>query len=401
MLAPVYNLEREAAVIRALTELGIPTPSFVGFHPADQVLVLKRVPGRGDFHNLADSKQRDRVARRFIEVLADLHGRPPAAFHLDATMRIPATPEQHALGELEIAEPLYDAADLSPEPIISFGRHWLRRNVPPTVDHTAFIQGDTGPGNFVFSDDKVWLVDMEIAHFGDPMEDLAAVCVRDMVTPSLDLRELFGQYDALVPWDVDLDRVKYHRVSKCVRSLIAIVSLAERGTERGDLLTWWAYRALYLRGACQAIAEAMGLDFASMRNADLAHVVPLPTPWTPLHDLIAGDLRQISERPGDLALPYSVLIERDIRAAEVLQRREELGHSFCATEKTELEQLLGYGVPTLSAGLGALDQAIRTATLTCDESDVLRFLTARADRQCQLIRPAMGTMADGRFSRID
>jgi aminoglycoside phosphotransferase (APT) family kinase protein len=347
VLAPVYNLAREAAVIKALTDLGVPTPAFVGFHPDAQVLLLERIPGRGDFHNLDNLERRDRLASRFIEVLADLHRRRPEDFHLDATMAVPVTDDDHALAELRIAEPLYDAVNLSPEPIVAFGRGWLRRNVPQKVDHTCFVQGDTGPGNFVFDDDDVWLVDLEISHFGDPMEDLAAICVRDMVTPFGDLRRLFAEYESLVDWRLDLDRVRYHRVSKCVRSLMAIVSLAELGRQRGESLTWRAYRALYVRGACQALAEAMGLDLEGRRSG--------------------GALGAASER----------------------------------SERAELEGLLGSEVLSSSDGLRQLDGRLRSGTLACDEVDLLRFLSARADRQCLLMRPAMGAMADGRFSPID
>jgi len=272
VLAPVYDLAREARVIRALTELRVPTPAFVGFDPAEQLLVLRRVPGRGDFHAVGDPVYRGRVIDSFVRALAELHAHDPVPFGLDTTMPIPHTAEEHALAELEIAEPLYDAARVGPEPIVTFGRAWLRRNVPHDVDHTSFVQGDTGPGNFVFHGDDVQLVDFEISHFGDPMEDLAAVCVRDMVSPFCDLRDLFARYDELTSWRLDFDRIRYHRVSKCVRSLIAIVSLAERGTDAGEHGTWLAYWALYVRGACQALAEAMGLRFDDVREGASARV---------------------------------------------------------------------------------------------------------------------------------
>jgi hypothetical protein len=48
-----------------------------------------------------------------------------------------------------------------------------------------------------------------------------------------------------------------------------------------------------------------------------------------------------------------------------------------------------------------LDGAIRDESLACDDLDLLRFLTARAHHQCTLTRPAMGDMADGRFSPIE
>ena len=133
-------------------------------------------------------------------------------------------------GELAIAEPLYDAAGLSPEPVLTLGRRWLRRNVPHGVDHTCFVQGDTGPGNFVFDGDDVQLVDLEIAHFGDPMEDLAAACVRDMVTPFGDLRSLFEQY-AVRSWTgLSTSTVSATTGCRSACSPMAIVSLAERGT---------------------------------------------------------------------------------------------------------------------------------------------------------------------------
>ena len=399
VLAPVYNLEREAAIIKALTELGVRTPAYVAFHDDAQLLLLERVPGRGDFHNLEDLDRRDRLAGRFIEVLADLHGRRPLDFGLDATMAVPETDEEHALGELRIAEPLFDAAGLSPEPVISFGRRWLRRNVPEGVDHTCFIQGDTGPGNFVFHGDEVWLVDLEISHFGDPMEDLAAICVRDMVTPSGDLRRLFALYQSLVDWQVDLDRIRYHRVSKCVRSLMAIVSLAELGHQRGEVLAWWAYRALYVRSACQALAEAMGLDFSAVRDPTIPLVPTGRSSWTALHELVEADLSDLMaprDRPAD-----DPAFQRVSQAAAVLRRVDALGPAFDRAEQAELEKLLGCEVSGPADGLRRLDERIRHDDLACADLDLLRFLAGRADRQCRLLRPAMGAMADGRFSPID
>ena len=295
--------------MEAVNDVGIAAAHVIGYHPTEDMLVLERLEGRGDFHNVVHREHRDGVARRFIEVLAQLHAHEPGEFGLDSTMAVPITPHDHALGELEIAERLLVGVPLPPEPLLTFGRRWLRRNVPVAVEHTCFIQGDTGPGNFVFNDRDLWLVDFELAHFGDPMEDLAAVCIRDMVTPFADLGSLFAYYDRLTAWPLDLDRVRYHRVSKCVRSLIAIQSLAEHGRERADLLVWWSYRALYLRSACQALAEAMGIDFATLGDPGLAATSRSATAWSALHTLLASDLEEMARakpegtRPGARAGP--------------------------------------------------------------------------------------------------
>ena len=68
---------------------------------------------------------------------------------------------------------------------------------------------------------------------------------------------MFARYAAVSGTDVDLDRVRYHRVSKCVRSLFAILSFTSQPSDAPDFAIWQAWRLLYI-DACQALAEAMG-----------------------------------------------------------------------------------------------------------------------------------------------
>jgi hypothetical protein len=95
------------------------------------------------------------------------------------------------------------------------------------------------------------------------------------------------------------------------------------------------------------------------------------------------------------------VIRRDVQAAAVLSRVDAFDAAFQSTEKAELERLLGSELATSADGLRLLDERLRAGALSCDDVDLLRFLSARADRQCFLLRPAMAAMADGRFSPID
>jgi len=257
-LSSVYDLEREAVVIDALTRAGVPTPRFVAYEPEAKVLLLERARGRSDFVEIPDAARRQRIARHFIEVIAGLHALDADALGLDQ-LGIPRTADEMALTELRIGEQLFDGAGHAPEPIVMLSRKWLYANVPRATTRPCFLQGDTGPGNFMFEGDRVThLVDWEISHFGDPMEDLAAICVRDMVTPFAHLPTLFARYGEVSGTPVDLDRVRYHRVSKCVRSLFAILSFTSEPSDAPEFSTWQAWRLLYLKSACQALAEAMG-----------------------------------------------------------------------------------------------------------------------------------------------
>ena len=257
-LSAVYDLAREAVVIDALTRAGVPTPRFVAYEPDAKVLLLERAQGRSDFVAIPDARRRQRVAMHFIEVVAALHALDIDALGLDG-LGIPHTAEELALAELKIGEQLFDRAGCAAEPIVTLSREWLHASVPRAAIAPCFLQGDTGPGNFMFEGDRVThLVDWEIAHFGDPMEDLAAICVRDMVTPFAHLPTLFAHYAEVSGTPVDLDRVRYHRVSKCVRSLFAILSFTSEPSEAPEFAIWRAWRLLYIKSACQALAEAMG-----------------------------------------------------------------------------------------------------------------------------------------------
>jgi len=215
-LNAVYDLAREAVVVEALTRAGVPTPSFVAYEPDAKILLLERVSGRSDFTAIADAGRRQRLAEHFIEVIAALHAIDVDELGLDE-LGIPRTPDDIALRELQIGEELFERAGCTDEPILTLSRKWLYANVPRAYVAPCFVQGDTGPGNFIFEGDRVThLVDWEIAHFGDPMEDLAAICIRDMVTPFAHLPTLFAHYADVSGRALDLDRVRYHRVSKCV-----------------------------------------------------------------------------------------------------------------------------------------------------------------------------------------
>ena len=57
------------------------------------------------------------------------------------------------------------------------------------------VQGDTGPGNFLHDGSKLTaIVDFELAHIGDPMEDLAWIGTRNAQEPVPDFDRLLALY---------------------------------------------------------------------------------------------------------------------------------------------------------------------------------------------------------------
>ena len=76
--------------------------------------------------------------------------------------------------ELDHWEGVIDANQLEPQPIARAGIRWLRKNPPPPAERVSVVHGDYRTGNFLYRADRIHgILDWEMAHFGDPHEDLA------------------------------------------------------------------------------------------------------------------------------------------------------------------------------------------------------------------------------------
>jgi aminoglycoside phosphotransferase (APT) family kinase protein len=139
--------------------------------------VMDRIDGcESQFQKLLEvdfAPHRDGLARRMYEILADIATTPvddlPAAERAD----LPA-PDACWRRELDYWEDIVDRNALEPQPIARAGLRWLRRNPPPPPPRVTVVHGDYRVGNFLYRDAEIHgVLDWEMAHFGDPLEDLA------------------------------------------------------------------------------------------------------------------------------------------------------------------------------------------------------------------------------------
>lgn len=77
--------------------------------------------------------------------------------------------------ELDHWEAIIDAGETVVEPVVRGALRWLRRNPPPDAARPAIVHGDYRAGNFLFTPDAriSAILDWEMAHIGDPLEDIA------------------------------------------------------------------------------------------------------------------------------------------------------------------------------------------------------------------------------------
>ncbi len=66
---------------------------------------------------------------------------------------------------------------VQPEPVAAAARRWLLANPPPKPARSCVVHGDYRRGNFLTRDGRVAaILDWEMVHVGDPLEDLAWAC---------------------------------------------------------------------------------------------------------------------------------------------------------------------------------------------------------------------------------
>ncbi|MEO8457062.1 MAG: phosphotransferase family protein [Chloroflexota bacterium] len=176
--------ETEYRVLQAAYDAGVPVPR----------MHLLGDDSLGVPFFLMDHVEGETIARRILrddqyaegrKVMASQLGEIAAAIHrvpLDTPglAKLPQTELGLTPAETELAriEATYRSITLDPHPAYELAFRWLKRNVPPQSDLTL-VHGDYRMGNLIVGPEGVRSVlDWELAHIGDPMEDFGFLCVR-------------------------------------------------------------------------------------------------------------------------------------------------------------------------------------------------------------------------------
>lgn len=389
------SLAREARICQALASTDIPAPAVLAWDPEQQLALFEYVRGRSDIDKLEDSAQQRHVMEHFIDAIARLHQLDPAQLKLDDTLGSPAlTPAQCALDDLDgqisqVGNFLTHYRD----PLLQYGVQWLRRFAPESVSRVSLVQGDTGPVNFMFDGLSVSaIVDWEWGHWGDPMEDLGNICVREFWNPSGGLDGLFTRYETQSGIPYDADAVRYYRVQQNVRGMIPIHAVCQARGMRESMAWYLTYREIGDRATCEAIAEAMGIPIEKP---------PLPDPAISHDPLTDAALQGLSR---DVAPALSDEFARsraeDIGILiEIQSRLRQYEQAFQAEEAEEIAALLQQPAVDFAQANAALCDAIDDGGLP--DEHLVPYLARRAYRREWLHWPVTRLYPDRQWSPID
>jgi aminoglycoside phosphotransferase (APT) family kinase protein len=116
----------------------------------------------------------ERIGERKWSILGEIHRADPAAIGLAGDAEPPAL-DACWRRELDHWEGVIDEDELEPQPIARAAIRWLRRHPPRPAQKLAVVHGDYRTGNILVSPEGEILavLDWEMTHLGDPLEDLA------------------------------------------------------------------------------------------------------------------------------------------------------------------------------------------------------------------------------------
>jgi aminoglycoside phosphotransferase (APT) family kinase protein len=390
-----WTLHREATVYLALQNGPVPVPRVLGVHPVHQAMLSERVLGGNWFSRIADPAEQESTARDFMTKLAALHGLDASALDLPAFPPV-GTVAEAVVAELDEWDKVLSERGGAPDPALVFSLRWLRGHIPSYDGPPVLVQGDTGPGNFMYLDGRVTaVVDWELAHLGDPMDDIAWLSLRATQEPFTDFPTRLREYEALSGNVVDEARVRYYQVMAETKLQVmghrgpSDGDDARAGAEGGgsDVGNGFIYQVLHRRLWLEALAAANGLELESAE-------APLARPhrdndW--MYDAVLAQLREvIVPRTTD---PLAAARGKGIaRIIKYLARVDTYGDYYEECELRDLETLLGRRPDSVSSGRAAAADTVSAGDVS--EEHYVLTLWRRVARETELARPSMGVLAD-------
>ncbi|MEO8695309.1 MAG: phosphotransferase family protein [Acidimicrobiales bacterium] len=388
----IYTLRREAAVYRVLAPTPVKVAGLVALHPTREAFLLERLEGQNWFAEISDPVEQVTLASAFMGQLAELHRLDPRRLELPE-LGVPDCVSRHVIDELDIWDEQYRHQG-EPEPVLVLALSWLRRHLPPDDEWpVVIVQGDTGPGNFMYRNGEIVAVtDWEMAHLGDLHDDLGWIYVRDLQERFTHMPDRLRDYEQASGRRIDLDRLRYFRVLAQTRCAIGTRNGVLVRDRRGEVANNLIYYALHLRLVVEALIAAEGLEFAAEPLPDTGDTTDS---W--VYDVALDELR-------DLIVPNltdgfaSRRAKGMARLIKYLREVDRLGAAARHAELADLSELLGYGCGDLQSARAELCDTIDAAAI--DEQRVLHYCLRQSARDTQLMRPAMGALADRHYAPI-
>lgn len=216
-------MRQEYGLLRLAGDAGVPVPKPLAFEDAggrfgSPGILMSFVEGTSVAPRVLRKPEYERARAALTSQLAEALARIHALGLAHTTERglLPAPPPDPAIGQLDEWERQLDELG-EPFPAIELGLRWLRANAPGPAN-PRLVHGDFRLGNFIVDEEGLAaVIDWELAHLGDPAEDIGWLCIRSWrfgnddrpVAGVGDLDRFLAAYEAAGSEVPDRDRIHY------------------------------------------------------------------------------------------------------------------------------------------------------------------------------------------------
>lgn len=389
------RLERETRITQALEATDIPVTPVHAWNPDLRATLFARDPGRADIDKLTDPAQQRAIMEDFMRVVARMHQLDLDALALDDVMEPrPTTARDTALGEVDnMVRQWTHFLDGYHDPLTVYGLDWLSRFAPKEVARVSLVQGDTGPVNFMFQGDRVSaVIDWELGHWGDPMEDLGNIVVREMWNPCGGLEGLFELYEKESGIPYSRFGAQYYSVHQNVRGMLPIHYVCLNAHPQESLAWYLCYRYVGDRTTCEMLAMAMDVE---IERPEMPEDVGAP-------DVLAESAMYAQEHDVSRAIQDDFAARRaqDVKILiECMDRKRRFGAAIEAIECDEMAPLLGKRPAGMAEGNARLCARIMAHEL--EDAPLVQYLARKSYRDEWLYQPAVDIYPARFWSRLD
>jgi aminoglycoside phosphotransferase (APT) family kinase protein len=381
-MPPVFPLAHEMRAQALLHERGIPVPRVYGLVAQPLAYVMDRVPGRNDFAG-ASTAEHDAVVDDYLRVLARIHALDPRPFAEAGILRAKSPAESGVYG-MSRYEAIFRATKNAAEPFMEFCLGWLRRNPPDSRGRESVVVWDSG--QFHHANGKiVALLDLELAHIGDPMMDLAAWRMRDSVIGFGDFKKLYARYEELTGKPVDLPALMRHHFAFTLTNQLVFGAALRKPPLDSDLMTnsqWCCETNLF---ATEALAEILRVELPTVQTP-----APRESRAAVAQAHLIANLAAV--RSEDEFTRYR--LRTLFRVARHVARVDEIGDETARADLDDLHELLGKRPASWREGEAELERfVLADVSQGRHDAALLRLFHKRNLRAQMLLGPAGSAMA--------
>ena len=226
---PVAGIESSAArsleftLLKAAMESGavVPEPLWDGDDTFPvKFFVMRRLESEALGGRLVRGEQyahaRTVVPGQLAQSLARIHAIQLADYPALGILQKPEPGVSPARTEVEHYEQIFRTISMDPHPVFELAFRWLYQHLPNPSEQ-VLVHGDYRLGNFLFGEEGVLgVIDWELAHWGDPMEDIGWLAVKSWrfggdkpMAGVGDYEPFFEAYEAAGGAKVDRARVHF------------------------------------------------------------------------------------------------------------------------------------------------------------------------------------------------